>query len=103
MAQVVPDLPAEVWEKLGRLPFKPASPELSAERTLKAPLMPAKGKGDTDEIREDSLAEAAQALSFVGRKTETATVPFPTLTVQLICHMSVPKYRSPKSPMPGIM
>jgi hypothetical protein len=76
---LVPDLPPEVWERLGRLPFRPASPELSAERTLKAALMAARGQGETVPIDEDTLAKARRALPFAGATAGTGAVPFPPL------------------------
>ena len=76
---LVPDLPAEFWERLGRLPFRPASPEQpTAERTMKLPVM-GRGQGETAPVRADSIAKAVRALPFAGNTVGTVIVLIPRL------------------------
>jgi len=78
---LAPDYPAEVWERLGRLPFRPASPEQpTAERTMKLPVM-GRGQGETAPVRADSIAKAVRALPFAGNTVGTAIVLIPGLTL----------------------
>jgi hypothetical protein len=69
----VPDLPAAFWEKLGRLPFRPASSVPAVERTMPIPVM-GRGQGETAPIREDSIAKAVRALPFAGNTVGAAIV-----------------------------
>jgi hypothetical protein len=74
----MPDLPAEVWERLGRLPFRPASPGQAVERTMPIPVM-VRDQGKTAPIREDSIARAVRALPFAGTTAGAAIVLIPPL------------------------
>jgi hypothetical protein len=79
---LVPDLPAEFWERLGRLPFRPASPEqATAERTMKLPVM-GRGQGETAPVRADSIAKAVAALPFAGNTVGSGIVLIPRLKMQ---------------------
>ncbi|XYH94952.1 hypothetical protein ACMHYB_45165 [Sorangium sp. So ce1128] len=76
--ELAPDLPAEVWKMLGRLPFRPASLEQAAARTLQVPVM-TRNLGDTAPVADDAMAKAVAALPFVGNTVGAGSVPFPRL------------------------
>jgi hypothetical protein len=76
--ELAPDLPADVWKMLGRLPFRPASLEQAAARTLQVPVM-TRNLGDTAPVADDAMAKAVAALPFTGNTVGAGIVPFPRL------------------------
>ena len=77
----MPDLPDEMWQKLGRLPFKPAPPGQAPATTTAQEPVAAKGRGETAPIGEKSFARAVAALPFAGNTVGEAIVPFPELNL----------------------
>jgi hypothetical protein len=79
------ELPAEVREQLGRLPFKSAAEAQAAgkaaARTMQVPVM-RRGHGETVPIGDDSIAKAVAALPFVGNTVGAGVVALPQLTVE---------------------
>jgi hypothetical protein len=80
------ELPAEVREQLGRLPFQSAAEAQvagkAAARTLQVPVMMRRGHGETVPIGDDSIAKAVAALPFVGNAVGAGMVALPQLTVE---------------------
>ncbi|MFT3769067.1 MAG: hypothetical protein QM820_26805 [Minicystis sp.] len=69
------ELPPEVREQMGRLPFRPAPQEQVAAgkglaRTMQVPVM-RRGHGETVPIGDDSIAKAVAALPFAGSTVGT--------------------------------
>jgi hypothetical protein len=78
---LAPDLPAEVWEMLGKLPFRPASLEQAAVRTLQVPVM-TRNLGETGPVELDAMAKAVAALPFAGTTAGAGSVRFPELKLE---------------------
>jgi hypothetical protein len=76
----MPDLPDEMWQKLGRLPFKPAPPGQAPTTTAQEPVA-AKGRGETAPIGEKVFAKAVAAMPFASSTVGKAIVPFPELNL----------------------
>ena len=79
------ELPPEVREQLGRLPFRPAAEVQAAgkvaARTLQVPVM-RRGHGETAPIGDDSIAKAVAALPFAGSTAGAGVVAFPQLKLE---------------------
>jgi hypothetical protein len=73
------EIPAELRERMGRLPFKAPSPESALARTMKVPVHNLL-QGQTTPIGDDSIEKVVSALPFPGKTAGTAIVPFPRLT-----------------------
>ena len=75
-----PEIPAELREQMGRLPFKAPSPGSALARTMKVPVLNLL-QGQTAPIRYDAIAKTA-ALPFADSTVGAAIVPFPDLTLR---------------------
>ncbi len=78
------DLPREVWEARGRLPFGPAALEEPGTpklpKTMPIPVFRAH-LGDTTPVGDDSISRAVAAIPFLGNTVGSGKVPFPRLMV----------------------
>ena len=75
------ELPAEVREQMGRLPFKPRAPGTELTRTMKVPVLNPR-QGETVPLGDDSIAKAVAALPFAGNTVGPALVSYPRLSLQ---------------------
>jgi hypothetical protein len=64
ITSLVQEIPAELREQMGKLPFKPPAPELAVARTMKVPVMN-RYQGQTAPVRDNIIAKAGAAPPFV--------------------------------------
>ena len=81
ITSLVQEIPAELREQMGKLPFKPLAPELALARTMKVPVMN-RFQGETAPLQDDVIAKAAPALPFVRNTNGAGVAPFPQLTLE---------------------
>jgi hypothetical protein len=76
------DIPAEILEQMGRLPFKPRAPGTELDRTMQVPVLNPR-QGETVPLADDSITKAvAAALPFARNTVGAALVPFPRLPLE---------------------
>jgi hypothetical protein len=75
------DLPPEVRERLGGLPFQPRPSGTDINRTMQVPVMNLL-KGETLPFGDDVLAKAVAALPFAENTAGAGLVPFPRLSLE---------------------
>ena len=75
------EIPAELREQLGKLPFKPLAPGLAVAQTMNVPVMN-RYQGLTVPDGDDSIAKAAAVLPFPDTTVDTGLVPFPRLSLE---------------------
>jgi hypothetical protein len=75
------DVPAELREQMGRLPFRPGAPGTELARTMQVPVR-SRSQGETVPLGDDSIAKAVAALPFAGNTVGAALVPFPRLPLE---------------------
>lgn len=77
------NLPAEVWEQMGRLPFKARAPEAEGgiDRTMEVPVLNWR-KGKTAPVGDDSIEKEMALLPFDRDVAGTAVVPIPRLSLE---------------------
>lgn len=82
------ELPPEIREQMGRLPFLPATsakapppePEVPVESTMEVPVM--RVSVETFPLGDTSLQRAMALMPFLGNTAGTALVGFPRLTIE---------------------
>ncbi len=77
---LVHEIPAELRERLGGLPFKPRPPGTELTRTKQVPVLNPR-KGETAAPGDDSITKAVAALPFAGNTGGAALQPFPRLSL----------------------
>ena len=75
------EIPAEVREQMGRLPFKPPAPGTELTRTMQVPMLNPR-QGETVPLGDDSIAKAVAALPFAGNTVGAALVSYPRLSLE---------------------
>ena len=75
------EIPAELRERLGRLPFKPLPPGIELTQTKQVPVLNP-WKGETVGPGDDSITKAVAALPFAGDTGVAALLPFPRLSLE---------------------
>ena len=78
---LVLEIPAEVREQMGRLPFKPRAPGTELTRTMQVPVLNPR-QGETAPLGDDSIAKAVAALPFAGNTVGAALVSYPRLSLE---------------------
>jgi hypothetical protein len=78
---VVLEIPAELREQMGRLPFKPRAPGTELARTMQVPTLNPR-QGETAPLGDDSIAKAVAVLPFAGNTVGAALVLFPRLSLE---------------------
>jgi hypothetical protein len=81
ITSVALDIPAELREQMGRLPFKPRAPGTELAWTMQVPVLN-QSQGRTAPLADDSIAKAVAALPFVGNTVGAAPVPVPRLPLE---------------------
>ena len=74
-------IPAELLERLGRLPFKPLPPGMELTQTKQVPVLNPR-QGETVGPGDDSITKAIAALPFAGNTGGEALLPFPRLSLE---------------------
>jgi hypothetical protein len=77
----MPNLPAEVWEQRGRLPFRARAPEAEIDRTREVPALNWR-KGKTAPVGDDSIEKEVALLPFGEKGTCAGVVPIPRLSLE---------------------
>ena len=78
---LVHEIPAELRERLERLPFKPLPPGIELTQTKQVPVLNP-WKGETVGPGDDSITKAVAALPFAGDTGVAALLPFPRLSLE---------------------
>jgi hypothetical protein len=81
ITSVALDIPAELREQMGRLPFRPRAPGTELAWTMQVPV-PDWQKGETTPLGDDSITKAGAALPFAGNTVGAAPVPVPRLPLE---------------------
>ena len=81
ITSVALDIPPEIRELMGRLPFLPRAPGPELARTMKVPVHNPR-QGQTAPLGDDSIEKAEAVLPFVGNTVGAALVPFPRLSLE---------------------
>jgi hypothetical protein len=81
------EVPPEIRERMGRLPFSPRAPGEELARTMKVPV-PNLRKGQTAALGDDSIQKEAPALPFTGSPVGKAVVPIPPLSLEQYASLS---------------
>lgn len=80
ITSVLLEIPPEIRELMGRLPFKPRAPGTELARTMKVPVMNLL-QGQTAPLGDDSITRAGAALPFVESTAGEEGVELPRLTL----------------------
>ena len=101
ITSLAPEVPPEIRERMGRLPFSPRAPGEELARTMQVPVLNLR-KGQTAGLGDDSIEKAAPALPFTGSTVGKAVVPIPPLSLEqyasLCADLSMQPERSAEIP-----
>ena len=78
---LVHEIPAELRERLGMLPFKPRPPGTELTHTKQVPVLNPR-QGETVGPGDDSIKKVVAALPFAGDTGGAALLPFPRLSLE---------------------